>query len=119
MGPRTCPWGSMESEIWNLNLGHLSVSNAKPKCQINVRIGRRRSPLWNWTFIGCGFRKLDLWGSGGLHDHVADEIGSVVSSIGGIAEMPVHLSHLQHGDSVRSLEEVGKSRVISFSMAFS
>ncbi len=46
------------------------------------------------------------FGSHVFHDDARDDIGGFIAPVGGIAEMAIYLAHLQHVNSVRSLEQV-------------
>jgi hypothetical protein len=41
-----------------------------------------------------------------FHDNAGDNIGGLVSPVGGIAQVAVNFSHLEHIDRIRSLEKI-------------
>ena len=41
-----------------------------------------------------------------FHDDAGDDIGGFIDPVGGVAEMAIDLTHLQHINGVRSFEKV-------------
>jgi len=73
----------------------------------NSTIHPHRSPL---PLLSAG-RQGGERGMRGLrmfHHNAGDDVGGLVAAVGGIAEMAVDLSHLEHIDRIRPFEEIGQ-----------
>ena len=43
-----------------------------------------------------------------FHDDAGDDVGSLISPVGSVAEMAINLTHLKHVNRICSLEEISQ-----------